>query len=139
MTHEGRDLIDAPLALAGHTTDVVITLTNRMTEVHGTARSAAGVPDPDAVVVVFPADRDAWRDAGPNAPRLRQVLPDVAGDFRVEGLPPGDYYIVAVPAKDLDDGSPTLFADLARGADALRLEEGVTKEVLLQTRAISRR
>ncbi len=138
ITHDGRDVSDAPIAL-GADAEVAVTLTNRLTEIHGTARSSKGTPDPDAVVVVFPADRDGWLDAGRTASRVRSVRPDRNGDFSVVGLLPGEYNVVAVPAEDMDEDDPSMFAELARGAHVVSLDEGVKQEVLLQTRARPRR
>jgi hypothetical protein len=139
IMHDGRDVTDAPLPLTGHVNDVVITLTNRMTELHGTALTAAGAPNPDAAVVLFPADREGWRDAGRTPRRVRSVRPDNAGEFSVSGLPSGDYFAVAVPAEELDDDDPSVFARLTSVAERVGLEEGVRKEIVLRTRARSGR
>jgi hypothetical protein len=136
ITSDGRDVTDAALLLSADA-DVVVTLTNRLTEVHGTVRSAAGAPDPDAAVVLFPADRDGWHDAG--SLRVRSVRPDRNGGFSVVGLPPGEYRIVAVPSEELDDGDANMFVALASDAEILRLDEGTSKEIPLQTRTRARR
>jgi hypothetical protein len=136
ISHEGRDVTDTAFALSTDA-EVTVTLTNRLTEVFGATRSAAGEPDPDAAVVVFPADRDAWLDV--NSSRVRSVRPDRNGEFRVTGLPPGDYLIAAVPAEDMDAADPSIFAELARDAESVRLDEGVKKDVSLKTRAKARR
>ena len=138
ITYEGRDVTDAPLALASDTNDVVITLTNRLTEVHGTARSAGGAPDPDALVVVFSADRNAWTEAGRVPPRVRAVRADEAGAYQVVGLPAGDYYIVSIPAGEMDENAPSMFAALAGSAEVVTLDEGVKKEIMLRTRTASK-
>jgi hypothetical protein len=139
VTHEGRDIADVPLALASDANDVLIAITNRVTEVGGTVRSTAGAPDPDALVVVFPADGDAARDAGRTPRRVRSVRTNERGAFRIVGLPAGDYCIAAIPDEEMGDGSPAMFAELARGAEVVRLDEGVKREVQLHTRARSRR
>jgi hypothetical protein len=136
ITHEGRDITDAPLALSADA-EIVVTLTNRVTEVHGTVRTAAGAPDPDAAVVVFPADRDDWRAAG--SLLTRSVRPDRNGEFSIVGLPPGEYRCAAVPAEELDDGDPAMFDALAAHAKTVRIDEGEKMEVPLQTRARARR
>lgn len=138
VTHDGRDVSDAPIAL-GADAEVAVTLTNRLTELHGTARSPTGAPDPDAVVVVVPADRDGWSEAGRAPSRVRSIRPDRNGDFSVVGLLPGEYKVVALPAEDVDENDLSMLAELARGAHLVTLDEGVKREVLLQTRARPRR
>lgn len=139
VSYEGRDVADVPLALASDASDVVIAITNRVTDLGGTVRTTAGAPDRDALVVVFPADGDAARDAGSTPRRVRSVRTNESGTFRIVGLPAGDYSIVAIPDEEMGDGSPAMFVELARGADAVRLDEGVKKEVQLHTRVRSRR
>jgi hypothetical protein len=136
-THAGRDVSDSPLMLASNATDVVITLTDRVTQVTGTVRTAAAAPDPDALVLMFPTDRDAWRDAGPAPRRIRTVRPNTLGEFRITALPAGEYYAVAISDVEMGDDSPSMFATLARGAEVVRLDEGVKIEISLQTRSLS--
>jgi protocatechuate 3,4-dioxygenase beta subunit len=136
ITHEGRDAIDAPLRLSADA-EVIVTVTNRVAEVHGTVRGPTGAPDLDAAVVLFPADRDGWIDR--DSLRVRTVRTDRNGEFTIAGPPPGDYRIVAVPAEELDDGDPTTFSALAREAEAFTIDEGGKKEVALQTRTRTRR
>jgi hypothetical protein len=136
ITHDGRDITDAPLALSADA-DVAVTLTNRLTEVHGTVRSAAGAPDPDAAIVVFPAERDGWPGAG--SLRVRTVRPGRNGEFAVVGLPPGEYRVAAVPSEELDEGDPALFAALAADGETVRIDEGEKAELALQTRTRARR
>jgi hypothetical protein len=136
ITHDGRDLTDAPLALSADA-DVVVTLTNRVTELRGTVRSAAGAPDPDAAIVVFPAERDGWPGAG--SLRVRTVRPGRNGEFAIVGLPPGEYRVAAVPSEELDEGDPALFAALAADAETVRIDEGEKTELALQTRTRARR
>ena len=59
------------------------------------------------------------------------------GEFVVEGLPPGDYYAAAIPAAEVDEDDPSVFAVLAHSAEAVRLDEGTKTHVHLRT--VSRR
>ena len=60
-TLEGRNLAVHPLELNGApVTDVVITLTDRHTELSGSVRDTRGEPDPSASVIVFPAEYQEW-------------------------------------------------------------------------------
>src|SRR6185503_3257514 len=58
---DGRDLLDTLLDGSVNTSNVVITLTDRRTELSGTLASASGQPFSDYYVVIFSADRAHWR------------------------------------------------------------------------------
>ena len=95
-TLQGRDLLITPLVLdAQSVTGVVITFSDRRSELSGTIRDLGGRPDPAASVVVFPADYRAWLQAGafPLAARVEPV-----SQTGVYALPlrPGDYLVAAV-------------------------------------------
>ncbi len=93
---DGRDLADEPLEIGGEDVDgVVITFTDKQTELSGTVRNAQNQGDADADVVVFPANNQLWKDAlSPR--RARSVRTTKTGAFTIPGLPAGDYYVVAI-------------------------------------------
>jgi hypothetical protein len=62
----GRDVSDEPLDLDSDANDVVITFTDRWTGMHGIVQGPRG-PDPDATVLIFPIEQQAWLDYGTNA------------------------------------------------------------------------
>jgi hypothetical protein len=74
---------------------VNVVLTDRITEVSGTV---AGVTGPGAAVVVFPADMVEWTPR-----RVRSVVTDARGRYRIVGLPPRQRYL-AVAVSDLEEG-----------------------------------
>jgi protocatechuate 3,4-dioxygenase beta subunit len=99
-TIDGRDLIDSPLTITGGESDMnglVLTFTDRHTEVTGRVQTPAGTPAPDYYVVVFTTDRAMWRSDGR---RLAFARPGSDGTFVIRDLPPGDYYLAALT--DLD-------------------------------------
>jgi hypothetical protein len=91
----GRDLLDAPLRFQPgvNYTDVVVTLTDRRTELSGRLETASGTPATDYFVVVLPPDRTLW-DAGDR--RVRSARPASDGLFTFADLPPGDYRLAAL-------------------------------------------
>lgn len=96
----GRDLLDAPLTIAGGESDMnglVLTFTDRHTEVTGRLQTPAGAPATDYYVVVFTTDRTMWRADGR---RLAFARPGSDGTFVIRDLPPGGYYLAALT--DLD-------------------------------------
>jgi uncharacterized protein (DUF2141 family) len=90
-----RDLLDAPpdFQPGQNLGDVVITYTDRRTELSGAILGADGAPAPDHFVLVFSPDRAMWR-AGSR--RVKLARPGSDGKFSVADLPPGEYLIVAL-------------------------------------------
>jgi hypothetical protein len=101
----GRDFLDAPLEFKPglSLTDVVLTFSDKHTELSGSLRTAGGQPASDYFVIVFPAASDLWL---PGSRRVTSVRPASDGTFVVRSLPGGEYYIAAledVEAADLAD------------------------------------
>lgn len=124
----GRDLMTNPIDVApGQAVDgVVVTLTDRVTEISGRLLDAAGKPSPDFYVLAFPTDRRLWslgRD------RLRPaVRPDANGHYQITGLSPGEYYLAALPdAQPNDFADPTFLEVVVPAALKIAIGEGEKK------------
>ncbi len=79
---------------------------------------------------MFPQDRTLWR---PGARRIASARADTAGRWSVEGLPPGDYFLVALTdlaAGELNDQD--FLSQLIAGALPLPLGAGEQKVQDLQ-------
>jgi hypothetical protein len=128
---EGRDLSDVPLQLGtADTANVVITFTDRPTQLTGFVRGASGAPDPDSLLVVFPADSGGWTDYGINPRRMRSTRPSKTGAYTIAGLPPGDYYVAAVREESIAQWQdPQVLQALTRSAEQVRLSEGDPRTV----------
>jgi Carboxypeptidase regulatory-like domain len=125
IDYAGMDVSRVPLdtGLGMDTVDVVVTLTDRPTEVNGTVRDARGVPMPGAAVLAFPTRRGALLDYGAHPPELRRTRAASSGIFVLRGLPPGDYNLVAIDDADADNWqAPDRLDELARGAARISLE-----------------
>jgi hypothetical protein len=126
VTVEGRDVSETPIDL--RTTDVanaVVTFTDRPTTLTGSARSASGNADADAVVVVFPADSAGWSDYGANSRRIRSTHAGRNGAYTFTGLPPGEYHVAAIHDETISQWQdPRALEDLARSGSLVRLAEG---------------
>jgi hypothetical protein len=133
-THNGRDLADLPVDLGpGDLRDVVITYTDRPAELSGTVSGTRG-PDGDASVIVFPADPAHWSDWGLNPRRVRTLRCDVSGHYTAGGIPPGDYYVTALPdAMAGEWENPQSMETLARQATSVTIVAGEKKTVNLRT------
>jgi hypothetical protein len=96
---DGQDYTERPFDTSAglDITDVVVTLTTARSSIVGTVSGGSAAAE-GAAVVAFTADRNGWTRYGFNPTRLRSVLAANDGGFRIEGLPAGEYYLVAVPA-----------------------------------------
>ena len=103
-------------------TDVVVTLTDRRTELSGRLETASGAPATDYFVVVLPSDRSLW-DAG--ARRVRSTRPASDGVFTFADLPPGDYRLAALTdVVPTQLRQPEWLTEVAAGGAPVTITEG---------------
>jgi len=116
ITVGGVDYTDKPIdgALLNGRGEVIITLTDKMTSIRGVVRDESGVTGA-AAVIVFPVERDQWTRYG-FTPRRLQGIP-VAGKtgYSIDGLPAGDYFIVAVDPSMVTAWQDPKFLERAAG------------------------
>jgi hypothetical protein len=135
-THRGRDLTREPLVLDGQpVTDVVITFTDRRADLTGAVRTAAGRPDANAAVVVFPADYPAWIAQGLPPIRSRSTLTSTSGTYEIQAMLPGEYLAAAVNAGELRQW-PEAFSvqRIAPFATRVTIARGESRRLDFQTR-----
>ena len=92
----GIDVTDQPLAFgtaAQSADDVEVVLTDRVTQIVGRVRDGSGRAAVGATAIVFAPTRDRWYA---ESRYMRAATVGEDGRFRVEGLPPGHYYVAAV-------------------------------------------
>ena len=131
VTANGHDLLRTPLVLDSDVADVVITFTDRPTELTGTVQGLANPQEP-LTVVIFPVDYSAASQAGMLSRRSRVVAPSEAR-FAVEGLPPGDYLVAAIPASvESTWMDPDVIGVIAPHATAVSLAAGSPRAVDLK-------
>ena len=126
-TFRGRDVADAPIEVSGEDlTDIVITFTDKPSELSGNVHGAQGA-DAAATVLVFPADPANWMDYGPASRRLRLVRPSSDGSYKTT-LPAGEYLVTAihssVPSTWTD---PEFLKQAAATATHVTMAEGSNK------------
>lgn len=127
ITAGGRDVTDQPLEIRPHedAPDLVITFTDKVTELSGTLFDAAGRPTPEFSIIVFPANKAFWTQ---NSRRIRPIRPASDGRFKVSGLPPGEYFMSAVADYEQPDLYDASFLDqLAAAGYKITLAEGEKK------------
>ncbi len=131
----GRNAADVPFELGGeHIRDVVIRYTTQTTTLAGSVRQtvSARPGDPNAVVVLFPADQAA-RLASGGQDRTQIVDLTPTGTFQVTGLPAGEYVVTAVNASalPLDLLDPDTVAALTRLGTRVTLDRGGSRSLSL--------
>jgi hypothetical protein len=120
--------------------DLVLTLAQSTTRVSGTIANAAGAPDPNTDVVVFPVDPTARREGVMTSWRIRFARATSRATYEFTGLAPGEYYVAAVSAGvTFDITAATFLERLVPGATTITLRTGETKTVALTTIAVSGR
>lgn len=130
----GRDITDRPIDLGGRSqvTGLEVVLTDRVSSLVGAVR---GSPDgASAVVVAFPMTPELWF---PDSRHVRVERPAQSGRYRVEGIPPGDYWVAAAPLSAVggDDWlSPRFLERLRTRASRATVRKGDTVTVDLQAR-----
>jgi hypothetical protein len=123
---EGRELLDAPLDLQRSANDVVVTFSDRATELTGTVRDAEGNPLSDRYVVVFSAHKAAWF---PNSRRVVGERPNGDGQYAIRNLPPGDYLLAISEDLERDEWyDPKVLDRLAPEAAPIVLRENERKK-----------
>jgi hypothetical protein len=95
----GRDMLLQPLNVheSEQLHNVRIVLSDEVIELSGLVRARNGQALPDALVLAAPTAVQAWSSVDP---RFRTIRTDGEGRYRLHGLPPGSYGIVALSGSD---------------------------------------
>ena len=128
----GVDVTDAGIEFKPNedVSGVEVELTNKVTTISGTVKTSRGELSKDYTAIVFAQDKEKWT----GNTRYQSVgRPDQDGRFRISGLPPGEYYIVAVERLEPgQSGDPDFLESVRSKASSLSLREGDTKNVDLR-------
>jgi hypothetical protein len=90
----GQEALDFPLEMATHdVTNVMVTLSDRVSELTGRLLSITGEASLDYTIVVAPDDRRYWM---PDSRRIVVTRSDDAGRYVIRGLPAGGYFVAAL-------------------------------------------
>jgi hypothetical protein len=138
VRYRGTDITDSGMEFRANEdiADVEVELTNRLTDVSGLVTTTKGEPIKDYSVVVFPQDREKWTS---NSRYVRTSRPDQDGRFKLSGLPPGAYYVIALDYLDTsgDWNDPDSLDRLRSKATTFSVSDGETKSVDLRITAAS--
>ena len=119
-----HDISAGPQQIDGDVTNAVVTFTDHPNELSGTVQgltSAAPAPavgpNVNPVIVVFPANYQAWLAGGINGRQSRTIRIGQTAQFSTTALPAGEYDVAAIPA-ELVNGwqDPKTLELIARGA-----------------------
>jgi hypothetical protein len=129
---DGHDLLDGDVEIAPgmNLAGVVVTLTDRRSELSGSLQTSDGAPASDVFVIAYSAERRDW---SPHARRVRAVRPGDDGHYTVKDLPAGAYLVAAVT--DIDEGEwqePAFLEQLVPASVAVSIAEGERKVLHLQ-------
>jgi len=128
----GNDITDAGVEIKANEEihALEVELTNKLTTITGLVTNARGDGVKDYTTIVFAQDAARWTG---NTRYVSQGRPDQDGRFKINGLPPGEYYIVALDRVDSGEaGDPEFLERIRTKASRLSLNEGETKTVDLK-------
>jgi protocatechuate 3,4-dioxygenase beta subunit len=129
VLYDGRDVADTPLELrsGAELSGVRIVLTASPTSVRGQLTDATGAPQTIGTVLVFARDPEKWFE---QSRWVRAARPDQQGQYRFDGLPPGDYYAVALDYVEQGQWfDPDYLASLREYVQPFTLGEAETKSI----------
>ena len=105
--------------------NVDIVVSGRLTGLSGTVTMPTGATADDYAVVVFPEDEEKWERG--NGTGARMTRPGLDGAYKLPGLRPGRYYVLAVPAAQADFqllNEPDQLRTLAGRARTVEVKDG---------------
>ena len=136
VTSNGRDIIDTPIELRSgqNLAGVTLVFTDRLTEVSGSITDDRGTPITEYTVLAFPQDERLWN---PQSRHVMTTRPDQNGKYQLRGLPPADYFLVAVdPAEQGEWFEPSYLTAHRDAATRFSLSEGdvITRDFKVSSR-----
>jgi hypothetical protein len=138
ITIDGVDYTTKPIdaSILGPRTEAVVTLTDKLTSVRGSVHDSRG-PVTHAAVLLFPAERHLWSRYGLRPMRMRAAPLSGSSSFIIDGLPAGDYMLVAVAAHQVSAWQDPKFLERAAAvATRFTLQWGETRNLDLSLAVI---
>jgi carboxypeptidase family protein len=132
VSHEGNDITDTGIDFkeGQQVGGIDIVLTQRVTDLSGTVQDSRAKPITDFVVVAFSSDSTRW---GYMTRFVRTVRPNQEGRFSLKGLPPDEYYVIALDYLEMgEEGDPEQLEKWKAGATRVTLADGEPKSLTLK-------
>ena len=132
-TFGGRDITETAVELKDESAGgVLLSFTDRPSEMTGTVRDASGNPDATASVIVFPVDPTGWVDTGSQPRRIKTSRTGKDGTFKIGPLPPGEYHVVAIGGSAPRTWQDPAYLDtVSRSATQIRIGDADARAVTL--------
>jgi len=131
-TVDGSDILDTPHRFTGseQVTGVRLVVTKRVSELSGGVTDDRARPAKDYSVLLFSTDSAKWNPGT----RFRALArPDQNGRYKVSGLPPGEYFAIALPYLGPDDQEdPEFLEEIRDRATKVMIGEGEVKVLELK-------
>jgi hypothetical protein len=119
--------------------DVRVILTTQTTELSGSVQGDTGRPDDRGAVLAFPVEREQWTEYGLSPTRIASVAVTNTARYRVQNLPAGTYFAVAVPAVQMGAWKDPAFLErAASSATRFSIRWGEQKTVDLKIVSLDR-
>ena len=159
VMYRGRNVMDEPFTFepGQHYGDIQIQMTDRRSEILLRVSDESGQITREFVAIAFPTDRSRWiyyqryiqtfspspqvppaayrSDSPPVGPAS---LPLIAPSGRLVGLPPGEYYLIAVDDVDSEDAlDPVILEKLALSASRIVVSDEAPVEANLQRQTLT--
>jgi len=109
---------------------VTIVMTSRAATVEGSVTDAAGKPVTDALLIMFSDEKSSWRST---SIKTKRGSADPTGHYRITGVLPGRYFLVALPRERMNALGPSsdqsAFEALSKEATTVVVGEDEQRQV----------
>jgi hypothetical protein len=130
-----QDATIAPIELTGdNASGVVITFSDRKSDLSGTAKDASGKPA--ALILAFPADVEAWIRGGFSTYSSRTERATQSGAYSIATIRPGDYLVVALAEEIANWRDAAVVRRLAAVATKVTIARGENRTQDLISRSV---
>jgi Carboxypeptidase regulatory-like domain len=127
VTVGGQDVTESGFSIAGGIWSLDIVLSSAGATIEGAVVDAKEQPVPDATVVIVPnIEKRNQRDL------FKKSTSDQHGHFKLEGVRPGEYTLLALDDLDEDYRDPDVLKPYEDRGQTIRVEKGERKGVLLK-------
>src|SRR5689334_743969 len=122
----GRDASVVPIDLESNDVGgVMLTFTDKPSVFSGEVTGDSALES--NTVLVFPTDTSAWVGYGSSSRRFNSTRVGKDGKFRINNLPAGEYFAIAVPDRNATDWqNPRVLETLAQSATRVRVHDADT-------------
>lgn len=123
----GVDLMHRAInpAVSGDRQDCVVAFTAEASRISGRVRGAESTDLTAVAVLAFPIEQEQWEAIGLSPARFKLARPVAGSSYELDGLPAGEYYVVATTIEPLDGWpDPAGLSDLAARAVRVHTDWG---------------